>query len=846
MLIPYDNTHGVLWIPPGLSLTIIPYGLDASVRVALHYAPEPVGIVPQVHTEPVEYGPYPVRVALSLACEGMAVAMFSGADIQQQLRGEVWGRDVLSPEQVQAGAVAAAAITPDGDVLKSDGTPIAFAGVVVPAVSAVNPVALGLSENQFLYALGRSANGDGGGGAFVFRATSTAPVDGGLVFAPTAGTGRLIRDGWASYGHDRAIDPVWYGADPTGATSSTEAFNSALSAFGAGEYRVVIPRPGQYKIDAKLVMPPNTTLDGRGAVELLIQPFANATDPCVQNSEVSNTGPETGSPGIVVRGIIFNGSARTAPAYLSRADGSPVADPEADYRAGGCLAPTVIATASASLSSGKLASVALIDGGQGYVYPPTVWVHGDGVGAVVIAQWDSVTGRVTGFTVRDPGEGYTTCTIEVAGGGANPAVALFAADRRNPLYTGAAPGISLRKCERPLIERCRFVGIAGNCINDAGNDGLIVQFNEFLGCGSLSSVSDCIWSSAYGSVNTQPASFRWSSDTRFRFNTVRGQLRSVALIGGDGFWAYGNDIRGFRESGFFKTNERPGTRLFDNLLAGGLSADITCSGFEMGRAAGVYLSGNTTQDIDGPAVIVRSSQTEIAHHTHTATIPTLGGTNPFGPISERVARKLGTRAVAGVNKPISAGCVVRVHDVDASTIDDAATGVSITGGKLIDPNGYLPYVLHLGRGALHSVKELSINGFDITGAPSVELFDPDVVDEVMAVDSHFKVRACPGHASMGGVTVTQTISAGTTGTVRLVVGYRPSSALLTVQGTGEHAAQSLAATYTDDGGGGSISLASSAGSVIFAASLGAPASDGINLTVTTCTSGVAVTVQAQP
>ena len=85
----------------------------------------------------------------------------------------------------------------DGNRLrKPDGTEVALGSgvsLVAPAISQIDATTLGLPDGAVILASGRSASGDNGGGVFVYAASSTQAADGVLVFAPTAGPGRLLR-----------------------------------------------------------------------------------------------------------------------------------------------------------------------------------------------------------------------------------------------------------------------------------------------------------------------------------------------------------------------------------------------------------------------------------------------------------------------------------------------------------------------------------------------------------------------------------------------------------------------------------------------------------------------------
>ena len=70
------------------------------------------------------------------------------------------------------------------------------------------------------------------------------------------------------------------------------------------------------------------------------------------------------------------------------------------------------AQASATLSSGQLASMTITDSGNNYFVAPTVSViDSTGVGAAVVATVDSNNGKVNGLTISNPGSGYTNPTF---------------------------------------------------------------------------------------------------------------------------------------------------------------------------------------------------------------------------------------------------------------------------------------------------------------------------------------------------------------------------------------------------------------------------------------------------
>jgi len=118
------------------------------------------------------------------------------------------------------------------------------------------------SQNkQRIFVGGLATDGDGGGGWFTYDSTNSITSDGYMVVAPNSGPGRYLR----VYGQE--INPLWFGADPTGVADSTTAIQAALDfaknptyayASTSGEtaqssLAVVVPS-GSYKTTATLTV----------------------------------------------------------------------------------------------------------------------------------------------------------------------------------------------------------------------------------------------------------------------------------------------------------------------------------------------------------------------------------------------------------------------------------------------------------------------------------------------------------------------------------------------------------------------------------------------------------------
>lgn len=151
--------------------------------------------------------------------------------------------------------------------LAVEGDPSKGAAMVARAVARVNAItttaATGLRDGDVIYAKGRSASGDGGGGLFIYSTSSVQTADGVLVFAPASGPGRFMRHGWSVLGFNGQIAPEFGGADPTGVNDSYSALFAVLRSNAH-----VVGQPGAiYRTTAPIVKADlqNLLLDLRGA-----------------------------------------------------------------------------------------------------------------------------------------------------------------------------------------------------------------------------------------------------------------------------------------------------------------------------------------------------------------------------------------------------------------------------------------------------------------------------------------------------------------------------------------------------------------------------------------------------
>lgn len=115
----------------------------------------------------------------------------------------------------------------------------------------------GLVDQSLVYCLGRDRKYDGGGGLFVYHALGSTTSDGGTVFVPAVGAGRLVREGFnlnPVLFAARSYNVRWWGAKGDGVTDDTAAVRRAFDALNLKQlyYTLVFPT-GRYMTSTQFV-----------------------------------------------------------------------------------------------------------------------------------------------------------------------------------------------------------------------------------------------------------------------------------------------------------------------------------------------------------------------------------------------------------------------------------------------------------------------------------------------------------------------------------------------------------------------------------------------------------------
>lgn len=118
--------------------------------------------------------------------------------------------------------------------------------------------ATGATDGAIVCFHGRNTKGDGLGGPLRYSASSTATPNGGTVFAPAVGSGRLLRD------DVKIVTPQMFGGVADGATDCYVAIQAAvdyLSSIGGG---TVFFRRGTYLCNTPILLPKGVRITGEG------------------------------------------------------------------------------------------------------------------------------------------------------------------------------------------------------------------------------------------------------------------------------------------------------------------------------------------------------------------------------------------------------------------------------------------------------------------------------------------------------------------------------------------------------------------------------------------------------
>lgn len=454
-----------------------------------------------------------------------------------------------------------------------------------------------------------------------------------------------------------------FGAVGNDSTDNTVAIQAALDA-GAG-LDVIIP-PGTFR-HGRLFIPSNTRIIGTGGT---LKPIASisTTQPVFQPYDISSVDNARLARDIWIINVKIDGSLRIGATWLSKLDGTVIADPLNDYLPGGALTQTPAvsaitqATFTASFSGGAVTSVAVNTGGANYgagTYTATEvqlrFTGGGGYGATGYAV--RTGGAITSVVIINGGWNYTSAPTVVTLGGYNDISRLVqpAIDRRNPNYVDSSTLLYMAKVDGGGITDCEFTNYPYMCIVDAGCRDFKIENNVFVNVGKGDGTFPAVWVQSFGNPDIPPVSFQNTQNAQVKGNTFRNIKRLAVLFAPTrGGLCNDNFIENAFESGIFVPQNacQNGGQIViaNNEINNILVSDIVAHGIELNSGArSIKIRSNRIFNATGGAVIF-NGVTDCEFITNTAV--NCGGTTstlPYGPFSERYAFNVGTAPIAGNN-----------------------------------------------------------------------------------------------------------------------------------------------------------------------------------------------------
>lgn len=566
-----------------------------------------------------------------------------------------------------------------------------------------------------------------------------------------------------------------------------------LEAQGGGEF---VFEPHTYRMSA-VTQPSRVTVRLNGAT-IKVHPSTPKTgDWWTNRSTNTTTSDRTCFETRIIGPGTLDSSLRPFDRWLSKADGTPITDPEADYVAGsGALASGITGVSlTAVLAADVVASVTVNAGGSGWndhpthpYVPSTVPLKFTGGGGTGARGYATIAGgTITSVTVEYGGTGYTSPpTVTTMGGYADISLLVEpSVDRRNAEYSTTGSGVAWRKIVRPRVENVRFTGFRGRSLLDIGCLDAAFHDCSFDDCGKNDGPYHAIWAQSYGNPAAPDASFADTENITIERCSFVNLERSGAMFSP----TKGGRVRKCRfvdcgESSVL-VDEKGGVNggillIEDNVFDGGVITDIVGNHVEAGRARNLHIVGNRFRASPDQALILtgtvgaRVLRNEFVDCVSGLT--SLPGFLPYGPFSERYAYNAGSRPIAGEAYSVAVQHVVRLGTLEGVGCDN----LIIADNSFRDSRASGSHPAHLFATQKTGGNSLSgttrIEGNDVTGLPSGMAFIDASTSTVFSANMPLRIRDNAGHASEAPVIMEASITA--TGSLVFEPGFRPSVVML--------------------------------------------------------------------
>lgn len=590
----------------------------------------------------------------------------------------------------------------------------------------------------------------------------------------------------------------------TGGADDTAAWNAAndyLEGIGGGE--IQLRRNRTYTL-MNTTVASRITVRGNGKYNggLAVHAGATVTDTWMENRTVSNTATRDDS-GIRFLDMDIDATNWPTIRWLSRSDGTPVTDPEADYvMETGALASGITGTSlTAVLTGDAVTSVTINNGGAGWnghptfpYIPPAVppnpntvlirFEGGGGSGAQATATISG--GTITSITVDEGGSGYVSAPTATAQGGYADIALLSdpSVNRRNAGYNSVGSLLFFRKVNSPEVRNVRFVGARRRVLGDAGC--LDAKFTDltFENCGKNDGPFHCIWAQSHGNPAAPTSGFMDTENVLVENVSVNGAERSAILFTP----TRGGILRNLRanacgESTVFineNLNVNGGRAIIEDChLSNNTITDIVGQLIEGGEVRNLTVRNNLLEGsaedavhfLGGTNVLVEGN----TFRNNVTASSTLPGRLPYGPFSERQAFGSGTQPIAGEELSISNFPVSRIGTIAGN----GANGVTYRNNFFEEDRAeFPPFIFRLFRtGGTFLSQDITIADNNLVNVPQgvsgMGLIDTSV-DNVMLATMPLHIKGNLGHASEAPVRLDYSVASGTSGPQPFDVGFRPS------------------------------------------------------------------------